>query len=533
MPKQSFLSQFYIRIDNELIPKEMMDSLIEILVEDNLYLPDMFAIQLHDNGFKWINSALLTIGKAVAISVQTPQPQTRQLGPVTVLMEGEITGLEPDISDSGVPSLTIRGYDRAYRLHQGRRIRSFLKSTDSEIVQRLAEEVKLKTDGIKPTQAIFEHIVQNNQTNMEFLISRAQNLGYDLYVEGETLYFAPAQPNQAQPLKLSWGKNLLSFRPCLSIVHQVDEVVVRGWDPRTKREIVARAHETNSTPSVAGQAKAERGFKGSNQIVVSQPVENQAEAEALAQGLRNEIGGQLIQAEGICLGNPQLGAGTGIEIEGLGRQFDGQYFVTASSHSYRAEDVYKTSFTIGGREPQTLSTLLNGKSYSFDPGRGVVVGLVTNNRDPDGLGRIKVKYPGLDDLDESPWVRIASPMAGQQRGFYALPEINDEVLIVFEQGNIHRPYLLGMLWNGPDKPPKPNREVVGSDGKVNQRIIRSRSGHQITLDDTAGQEKVIISDKGGNTITMTQTTMSIKAAGNLDIEAGGKITIHGKSIDLN
>jgi uncharacterized protein involved in type VI secretion and phage assembly len=169
--------------------------------------------------------------------------------------------------------------------------------------------------------------------------------------------------------------------------------------------------------------------------------------------------------------------------------------------------------------------------YSFD--RGVVVGLVTNNKDPNGLGRIKVKYPGMDELDESPWVRLAAPMAGQQRGFYALPEINDEVLIAFEQGDIHRPYMVGMLWNGADHPPKPNHEVVSGDGRVNQRLIRSRSGHQIILDDTNGAEKVIIADKHGNEITMADGSMSIKVKGDLAIEASGNVSIKGKAIDLN
>ena len=530
---ENYLSPFYIKLDGKPAPKEIMDSLIEIVVEDNLHLPDMFIIQLHDSGLKWTNSDLFAMGKPVEISAQSPQPHSRQLGNRTLLMDGEITGLEPDLSENGVPTLTIRGYDRAYRLHQGRRTRSFLKSTDSEIVQRLAEEVKLKTDNVKPTNTIHAHVVQNNQTNMEFLLSRARRLGYDFFVEGETLFFGPPESVNSQRPKLSWGANLLSFRPCLSIVHQVDEVVVRGWDPLIKREIVGRAMETNSHPQVAGAKKAEQHFKGSNQVLISQPVENQAEADTLAQGLRDELGGQLIQAEGVCLGDPQIGAGSQIEIEGLGSQFDGKYFITAAIHAYRTKEVYRTSFTIGGREPQTLSALLGRNSRSFDPSHGVVVGIVTNNKDPEELGRIKVKYPGLDDLDESPWVRIASPMAGEKRGFYYLPEVNDEVLIAFEQGNVHRPYMLGMLWNGPDKPPKTNEKVIGSDGKVNQRILRSRSGHEIVLDDTSGQEKIIISDRAGNTITMAKDSMTIKVKADLEIEAGGKITIRGKSIDLN
>src|SRR6516162_486840 len=84
---------------------------------------------------------------------------------------------------------------------------------------------------------------------------------------------------------------------------------------------------------------------------------------------------------------------------------------------------------------------------------GLVVGIVTNNKDPDGLGRIKVKFPWLDDKLESWWARLAYPMVGKKMGFFYLPEINDEVLVGFEHGDVRFPYILGSLYNGVDKPP--------------------------------------------------------------------------------
>src|SRR5215472_353851 len=102
---------------------------------------------------------------------------------------------------------------------------------------------------------------------------------------------------------------------------------------------------------------------------------------------------------------------------------------------------------------------------------GVVVGIVTNNQDPDGMGRVKVKFPWLSDQDESWWARIATVMAGSSRGSYFLPEVNDEVMVAFEHGDVRFPYVLGALWNGKDSPPTTN-----SDGKNSIRLIKSRSG---------------------------------------------------------
>jgi len=186
---------------------------------------------------------------------------------------------------------------------------------------------------------------------------------------------------------------------------------------------------------------------------------------------------------------------------------------------------------------------------------GVAVGIVTNNQDPDGLGRVKVTFPWLSDSEESHWARIASFMAGAERGGYFLPEVDDEVLVAFEHGDITRPYVIGALWNGVDVPPE-----VNSDGKNNIRMIKSRSGHLIKFDDTAGSEKIEILDKGGkntviwdaasNKITVSAgqdvevkagpgkiafeaTTIEIKASGEIKIEASGNLTIKGATVNIN
>lgn len=154
---------------------------------------------------------------------------------------------------------------------------------------------------------------------------------------------------------------------------------------------------------------------------------------------------------------------------------------------------------------------------------GVSVGVVTNNKDPEGLGRVKVKFPWLSVEDESDWARIATLMAGGDRGIYFIPEIDDEVLVAFEHGNIAFPYVLGTLWNGKDKPPSTN-----DDGKNNRRLIKSRSGHQIILDDTEGEEKIIIEDKTGKnkiTIDSKNNALTVEVEKDLTIKTKGKISI--------
>ncbi|MDB9502450.1 phage baseplate assembly protein V [Spirulina major CS-329] len=161
---------------------------------------------------------------------------------------------------------------------------------------------------------------------------------------------------------------------------------------------------------------------------------------------------------------------------------------------------------------------------------GVTIAVVTNVEDDDNLGRVKVKFPWLTDDDESPWARVVTPMAGDDRGFYFLPEVDDEVLVAFEHGDMAFPYILGSLWNGKDKPPEKN-----DDGENNKRLIKSRSGHMIVFDDTEDKEQLIIQDKSGKnkiTIDCENDAMTIEVEKDFTIEAKGKVTIKSKDDDM-
>ncbi|MCB9076084.1 MAG: VgrG-related protein [Anaerolineaceae bacterium] len=534
------LSQFFIKIGGKAIPEPQMEALlrdiIEIVVDNNLLMPDMFTIHLHDKALRWIDADLLAIGEAVEIGAKAVENQGEDAPQEGLLIKGEITALEPDFTNEGEPTLVVRGYDRLHRFHRGKFTRTFLNMTDSEIVGKIAQQVGLQA-ATDPTSPPFDYVLQNNQTNLEFLLERAQRTGYQLYVDDKTLHFHRADKSQGAGPELEWGRNMPIFRPRLTAVHQADQVVVRGWDPKAKAEIVGRATNGKLKPKVgvpeAGGDLAKSAFQASAQaVVVTYPVTSQDEAQRMAEALCDAISGDFITAEGTCLGNAQLKPGKVVNITGVGDNFSGSYFVTSTIHIFNAEVGYETNFVITGRQPNTLSDILapqNGHHRTS----GVVIGLVTNNKDPEGLGRVKVKFPWLTDSEESTWARISAPMAGQGGGFYYLPEINDEVLLAFEHGDINYPYVLGTLWNGQDKPPGQKDKIVGGDGKVNHRVLKSRSGHHILLDDTSGQEKIEIIDSSSSNSIVIQSdkhTIEVTAQTKIVVKAGGlSITLDNQS----
>ena len=162
---------------------------------------------------------------------------------------------------------------------------------------------------------------------------------------------------------------------------------------------------------------------------------------------------------------------------------------------------------------------------------GVVVGIVTNNKDPDNLHRVKVRFPWLSNEVESHWARVAAPMAGKNRGAYFLPEVDDEVLVAFEHGQVDHPYVVGSLWNGKDTAPESN-----ADGENNHRTFRSRSGHILRFNDKSGNETIEIIDKTGNNkviIDSANNSITIEAKSDITIKsATGKLTMQANGIEM-
>jgi len=177
-----------------------------------------------------------------------------------------------------------------------------------------------------------------------------------------------------------------------------------------------------------------------------------------------------------------------------------------------------------------LSALLT-PSARADRFYGVVVGIVTNNKDPDDLHRVKVRFPWLSNDVESHWARVAAPMAGKNRGAYFLTEVDDEVLVAFEHGQVDHPYVVGSLWNGKYNAPESN-----ADGENNHRTLRSRSGHVLRFNDKSGNETIEIIDKTGNNkvvIDSANNSITIEAKSDITIKsATGKLTMQANGIEM-
>ena len=335
---------------------------------------------------------------------------------LTQIFDGEVTTLEMDLAGHGIPTLTLRCYDRSHRLHRGRQSRTFVQATNSNIVKQVGAEAGFTVHADSTTQ-VHEWILQNNQTHWEFLNECARRNSCRLYVQGEKdLYFKRVTNETPECVQLDWGKNLRSFRPRTAATSQVDEVVVRGWDPGQKQAIVGRCTVPTGIPqtnqSANGSQVANRAFGAAKMVITDRPIQTQAEADELARSLCDDIGGGFLEADGLCHGQPKMKPGMMVQIDNIGDRFKGKYLVTSTTHTYTPAEGYSTQFAVSGKKASPLLSSLGGGAGGGErapQGGNVVVGIVTDNRDPQNLGRIKVKYPWLTEDHTSYWARDCLP----------------------------------------------------------------------------------------------------------------------------
>lgn len=446
---------------------ELIKDLLQITIEESLHLPAMFTLVVHNSHLPTTNrdehkprrhEKFFEIGKKIRLGFvsSTTQDSNFTKEDQDFMIEGEITGIEMHFNEKSEAPIIVRGYDISHRLHRGRHNRSFLNETDTSIVEKIAKEVGIKKGRIDPSGEPHEYVFQENQTNMEFLRERAARIGFEFFITEDKLNFC--KPQSQNSLSLKWLIDISHFSTRITSAEQVSAVEVRSWD-YTQKKLITSTASSEKVITKTGNKQGSRvsteynlNNKPPKMTVVDQPVSTAKQAEAMAQALCDELGGEYVYADAKAEGNPQIRPGKLIKLEGMGDRFDGEYYVTETRHFYN-QRIYSTEFSVRGLRSGSLLTTISPQVH-LQPGQTFLAGIVTDNKDPKGWGRVKVKFPTLTEEHASHWARVVASGAANGRGFDCLPEVNDEVLVGFEHGDIHRPYVIGGVWNGKDAPPE-------------------------------------------------------------------------------
>lgn len=498
MAATKFVATPTLKIDGKAASSDLMEDILQIVVEESLHLPGMFTLVIQNDYYGgetnykvWKHEKLFEIGKTIEIGFSASTTDSDEFDEENKgnVIKGEITAIETHFTSEAQAPIIVRGYDASHRLHRGRQSRSFQNKTDADIVKSIASEVGISVGKIDSTGGPYGYgdiggssgyVFQQNQTNMEFLRERAARHGFELFVQDGKLNFR--KPTKDETLKLEWLQDIHSFRVRVSSAEQVKSVEVRGWDYSRKEviaETISKAKQVLTDTDNGDGNKTASSFNGKPKtptlVMVDQPISQAKEAKALAQALYDELGGEFVQADARSEGDPSIRPGRVVKLTGMNK-YNGSYYITETRHLLH-ERIYTTEFSVRGLRGGDLLQTLETKN-TLQPGQTLMVGIVADNKDPKGWGRVRVKLPTLTEDHMSNWARMVAMGAGPARGADWLPEINDEVLVAFEHGDVHRPYILGGVWNGKDKPPEKTEDAI-ANGKVRLRTIKTRLGHTL------------------------------------------------------
>jgi phage protein D len=529
MSTMPLISGIELVIGGEPLDRSLVANLLEVRADDRFMLPAAFLIRIADPQLEHVDSGPLEVGATVEISLAAAGGTT-----LDKVVSGQITSVEPEFGRAGAV-LAARGYDVSHSLNRTRTTETYQNMSSADIASKVADRAGLDAGDIQSSSDVHDFVQQNNETDWEFLWRLARRIDFEVSVTDGALNFRPVGGADGDPVPLRWGEDLWTFRPRVTGVQQVDSVTVRAWDPSSK-QVIESNQALDAPDAQIGLARDDVGsaLGGGTYVLADRPVLSSDEADGLATSMASRLSNAYLEAEGTCRGNPDLKAGAQVQVDGVGSRYGGTYTLTATSHSYRPGHGYETWFAITGRSPRSLTELLNPAPLERW-GASMVVGIVTQNDDPDGMGRVRVRYPALGDDIEGWWARIASPAAGSERGLLMMPVAGDEVLVAFEHGDVRRPYVLGALWNGSDQP---GDDLVQTDGSFELRSdhkveVNAKEAINLTTDadltiTTSGK----ITDKAQDDLSVEGQNVNVKANSSLTIEATGDLTIKGASITV-
>jgi phage protein D len=359
-PTDYYAPDYKIEVEGQEIDPESKGDVLDLKVTMDLANLTHFDLTVNNwddktLSFKYSDTTTFDLGNRIHV-------QMGYAGRLLSMVQGLITTLTPRFPESGPPTLVVGGEDRMVKLKDRKpkdgEQKKFVNKTDSEIVQIIAVR-----NGLVPKiqQTTEEHniVVQKNQDDATFLMERAKRIDYDCFVgidpdSGmDALYFqSPTDARDGKAVRVyvfEWGKSLINFNPTLTLNKQVGKVTVKGWDPTTKSifQYTASASDLPTTTGGGenGPSAIQTRFKDREDVVVDQPVTSQQEAKTLAIALLRERAYSYITANGQVIGIPDLRPGDNIEVQGLGRRFSGQYYVTKVEHALGGSG-YMTTFDV-------------------------------------------------------------------------------------------------------------------------------------------------------------------------------------------
>lgn len=442
--------------------------------------------------------------------------------------------------------LIIECKDEAVKMTVGRKSNYFYDSKDSDIAEELIGNYGLSSS-VEATTHTHAELVQYNASDWDFMVVRAQANGKLCFVEDGEITIAKPDVGQSEIETVTFGASLLDFDAEIDARHQIQKVSSYGWNHADQELIEIEGSDpavalngnisNDDLKKVIGLENLELRHGGA---VTDTELQDWADGKWLFQQLAKVRGRMKFQ------GIPAVKPNTIIKLEGVGDRFNGNVYITGVSHKIidgnwlvdaqfgLNPEWYSETYEVSAKPASGLLPAISG----------LQIGIVSQlEEDPDGEDRILVQIPIINNEEQGIWCRVASLDAGENRGAFFRPEIEDEVIIGFINQDPNDAVVLGMLHSSAKPSPitasddnhekgfvtRSEMKVLFDDDKKSINIS-TPAGKVISLDEDAGT--IVIEDDNSNVITIDDSGIMLESAGDIGIKASGDVSIEGTNVNI-
>ncbi len=429
---------------------------------------------------------------------------------------GIVTQVSLENSIDGLNSVRITANSPTIALDDAKKNAFFYDQSASDIIGSTLRNYPITLGSVDSTKGTSKFAVQYRESDYELVMRLAYHNGKFAFYDGKEFRVVKASGSGAE--ELVWRETLGSFSFGLGTV--APEFTAAVYNYEQSKIFTQDSQSLPAQSSLPAMLKtspdaSKNIYKSSGYTVASKFITDAQSLDEILQVEKNGSLGKMIQCRGFSI-VPKVAVGHCVKIKGMSK-LDGTFWVNSVCHIFDESGKYHNTFIC-----TPLDTAFPSTRFNLQPFTDLQSAVVVDNNDPEKLGRIKVKFPWIQS--DTAWVRYLSLHAGNKMGWYCLPEINDIVLIGFEQGNPEMPVALGSLY---DKDNAPDANAVDSKNDIQQLL--TKGGNLIQIKNTSGSEEIKISMKDGKNSIVMQTS-----GPSITIESqNGDISIKGKNITLN
>lgn len=545
IPAVESVAEFRISIAGQELPRTIAVEAVHISKVVNRISTAKFIVRDGDaaeSNFLHSNSEQFLPGSEVVITAGSVDEQVTIFSGIIIKHSISIRGNRPS-------QLIIECKHKAIKATQVRRSNCFHDATDDVAIAEALKASGLSDADLEleTTTVMHPEMVQYNCTDWDFAISRAEMNGKIVLTNDEKIIIKAPDFASASVLSLLYGATIIELDAEMDSRTQFKSVVAKAWDMATqslaeataKEPVVAELGNMDGTTLADTMAQEDFLLQHSG-VIQADEIQMWADAQLLKSRLA-KIRGR-VKFEGIAT----INAGDILELHGLGDRFNGNAFVSGIRHDYNAAEGWKTQAQFGN-EPEWFMeehTVTAPKAGGLLPGTiGLHTGIVTDNEDPEGEFRVKVKMPFINADDEGVWARVSLADAGKERGMFFRPEINDEVLLGFLFDDPRLPVILGMLHSSalpsPIPPSNDNHQkgytsrgkmLLLFDDEKKEISIATPGGNKVTISDD--KKGIVLEDQNGNKIEMNDSGIKISSQTAVEISASTDLKLSGANITV-